>query len=78
MVAEKEFLAFVAGVMGVDAAALALNTAYESIPQWDSVMQLRLVMEIGSEYGVDFPLEKIPDLKTLGDFWAVVSLKVNF
>ena len=60
--------------MGVDPAGLSLATQYESIPQWDSVMQLRLVMEIGSEYGVDFPLEQIPELKTLGSFWEVVRV----
>lgn len=72
MVAENVFLGFVAGVLGVDMARISLETAYETIPEWDSVMHLRLVMEIGSEYNVDFPLEKIPELKTLGEFYEYI------
>lgn len=72
MVEEDAFLQFVAGVLGVGRENLSLDTAYESIPEWDSVMHLRLVMEIGSEYNIDFPIEKIPCLKTLGEFYEYV------
>jgi len=75
MVSEREFLDFVSNILRVDSARLSLVTAYESLPEWDSVMHIRLVMEISGEYGVDFPLERIPELKTLSDFWQVVSMK---
>ena len=45
MNAEREFLDFAAGLFGVDPSALSLATAYGSLPEWGSVMQLRLVME---------------------------------
>lgn len=67
-----EFLAFVATVLDVDRGQVALETAYESIPAWDSVMHLRLVMEIGDRFKVDIPLERVPELKTLGDFYGLV------
>ncbi len=41
MVDDAEFLKFVAGVLDVPVASISLQTAYESIPQWDSVMHLR-------------------------------------
>ena len=72
MVAEKDFLSFVAGILEVGADSLSLDTAYESIPQWDSVMQLRLTLEIGSEYGVEIPVDEIAGIRTLGQFYGYV------
>ena len=69
MVQESEFLRFVAGVMGVSAEKLSLATAYGTIPEWDSVMHLRLVMGTEAAYGVSFPLEMVPELRTLADFY---------
>ena len=68
MVQESDFIRFAAGVMGVSAEKLTLDTAYGSIPEWDSVMHLRLVMEMEAAYGVSLPIAVIPELKTLGDF----------
>ena len=70
MNAEREFLDFAAGLFGVDPSALSLATAYGSLPQWDSVMQLRLVMEFEAKYGVSIALEEVPAMTTLGDFLA--------
>ena len=64
------FLAFAARVLGVPAARLSPDTAYGTIPEWDSVMHLRLVMEFEAAYGVSIPLEDVAELKTLGDFHA--------
>ena len=68
MTTAGEFLDFVATVLRRDRAALSLETAYGSIPEWDSVMHLRLVMEIEGKYGVDIPMEKVPEIRTLKDF----------
>ena len=64
------FLAFAARVLGVPASGLSLDTAYGSIPEWDSIMHLRLVMEFEAAYGASIPLEAVPEIKTLGDFHA--------
>ena len=69
MVQESDFIRFAAGVMGVSAEKLSLETACGSIPEWDSVMHLRLVMEAEAAYGVSFPLEMVPELRTLADFY---------
>lgn len=73
MTTEKEFLAFVASILEVPAESLSLETAYESIPEWDSVMQLRLVMELTSEYGADIPVDEIAEIKSLGQFYAYLN-----
>lgn len=73
MVSVEKYLEFVASVLEVSVESLSLETAYESIPQWDSVMHLRLVMELGAEFNVDIPLEKVPELDTLAKFYEYVK-----
>lgn len=72
---EKEFLRFVAGILDVPVESIALDTAYESIPEWDSVMHLRLTLEIGAEYGVDIPVDEIVNIKTLAGFYMYLRDK---
>lgn len=70
---EQEFLTFVASILDVPVEKISLATGYESISEWDSVMQLRLTLEIGSEYGVEIPVDEIANIKTLGQFFAYVK-----
>lgn len=64
----EAFLAFAASVFNVARETLSGATAYESIPAWDSVNHLRLVMEAEARFGVHYALEQIPELKKLDDF----------
>ena len=73
MVDEKDFLVYVAGVLDVKPESITLDTTYESIPEWDSIMQLRLTLEIGTEYGVEIPVDEIADIKTLRQFYKYVN-----
>jgi len=64
----EEFLEFAATVLGVPSGTLTPETAYGSLPEWDSIMHLRLVMETEAHYGSSIPLEVVPTLLTLADF----------
>ena len=68
MVAANEFLEFAAGILDLPASDLSLDTAYGSVPAWDSVMHLRLTLEIESKYGVEIPVDEIADIRTLREF----------
>ena len=68
-------LDFAAQVLGVPRESVSTATAYETIPEWDGVMHLRLVMEIQDRFGVDIPIERVPDLKTLGDFFSLLLIR---
>lgn len=63
-----DFLDFAAEVLGVPRADLSPETAYGSLPAWDSVMHLRLVMETEARYGRPIPMEVVPRLLRLADF----------
>lgn len=64
----EAFLTFAAGVLKVPRGTLSGDSACGSIPEWDSVNHLRLVMEAEPRFGVSYPLERIPELKKIDDF----------
>jgi acyl carrier protein len=63
-----EFIIFVSGIMEVKPENLSANTRYNTIPEWDSLMQFRLVAEIEEKYKMEIPIDSIPELLTLKDF----------
>lgn len=65
----QEFLTFVAGVMQVNPAELSGETRFKEYKKWDSLMHMRLVMEIEEEYDVEIPIDEVPNIKTLSDFY---------
>lgn len=69
----QDFLNFAADVLEVDPSTLSGETAYESIPQWDSLAHMRLVMEIEEEYGIEVPIEEMPNRKTLASLYELVK-----
>lgn len=72
-VTADEFLTFVASILDVPVGKISLATGYESIPEWDSVMQLRLTLEIGSAYDVEIPVDEVAGIKTLADFYRYLK-----
>lgn len=69
----KEFIDFIAGVMEVDPSELDENTAYGQIEKWDSLMHMRLVMEVEEEYDTEIPIDEVPNIKTLKDLYKYVE-----
>ncbi len=70
---EEKFIAFIAEIMDIDLEKISLDTAYGSIDSWDSLMHMRLVMEIESEFQVDIPMSEIPKINTLRDFYQYIQ-----
>ena len=68
----KEFLSFIAGIFEVDASELSAETAYGEYEKWDSMMQLRLIMEVEEAYEVEIPIDEVPNIRTLGDLYQYI------
>ena len=68
---EQEFLDFARRTLKVREASLDLG--YGDVPEWDSVMQLLFVMKFQAEYGVDVSIQLVPELKTLRDFYGLLT-----
>jgi len=67
---QEQFLQFVASLLGVNRTQLSMDTAYQSIPEWDSLSHMRLIMEIEVEYGIEIPIELMAELLTLDALYA--------
>lgn len=69
----QEFIQFIAEILEVESGTLTLDSTQEEIETWDSLMQLRLVGEVETRYGITIPMEEISDIKTIGDFYRFVK-----
>ena len=69
MADEREFLSFAAGVLGVSPDVLSFETSYGSIPEWDSMAHLRLVMAVQPRYGVEIPFADVTNVTSLWEFF---------
>lgn len=69
----QDFINFVASVMEVDPSEINEDTAYGSIEKWDSMMHMRLVMEIEEEYDIDIPIDEVPNIRTIKDFYNYID-----
>jgi acyl carrier protein len=58
--------AVTAAVFGVDADALTDDASPKTIPEWDSVGHLELVLALEAEFGVQFAVDEIATLNSLG------------
>ena len=68
----EDFLRFAAGIFEVDLSEIDENTGYGTFEKWDSLMQLRLIMETEETYGIEIPINAVPDIKTLKDLYAYI------
>lgn len=64
---EHAFVHFAARIFGV-LPEVVKSSGYGQIEQWDSVNHIRLAMEAEKYFGVDYPIEKIPQMRTIRDF----------
>jgi len=73
MTGEGEFFCFAAGVFGVPAEALSFETTYGSIAEWDSMAQLRLVMETATKFGVEIPFADVTNVRSLWELFRRIN-----
>ena len=69
----KDFINFIAGVMETDPSELSEDTAYGQHEKWDSLMHIRMVMEVEEKYNTEIPIDEVPDIKTLKDFYKYIQ-----
>ena len=69
MVSRDEFFAFAADVLGVAPASLSFETTLGTIPEWDSMAQLRLVVEMESRWGASVPFADVPKATSLWELF---------
>ncbi len=73
IVSAADFFTWAAGVFGVAPKHLSFETTYASIPEWDSMAQLRLVMETQSHFGVEIPFADATEIRSLWEFFRRIN-----
>jgi acyl carrier protein len=58
--------AIVGAIMNVDAAALDRSSSPDTIPAWDSLRHLQLVLALEEAFGIQFAVEDIESMGTVG------------
>lgn len=69
----QDFLNFIAGLFECEPEGVSMDTAYGEHEKWDSMMMLRLIMEVEEEYEISIPLEDAWKIKTLADVYRYVE-----
>lgn len=55
--------------------AVAVDTVMRSLPRWDSLKHLMLMVEIEKKFGVEITPQDIQSVTTVGDIIAIVTNK---
>ena len=63
--------------MAVDGSRISDDDSPKSLPQWDSVKHLELLMAIEAEFGVQFSPDEMAQLNTIGLIRQRLGLEAN-
>lgn len=63
---DRRFREVIEAVLGVDGNAITDADSPKSIPQWDSVTHLSLLLALETEFGVQFSPDEMAQLSNIG------------
>ena len=66
-----------AGVLGVPVQKLTDETSQQTIPSWDSLTHLKLVMELEKEFNIAFNTEEVFAIDTIGKICESVKKHIR-
>ena len=53
-------------MLGIEAGAIRDTDSPKSLPQWDSVMHLQLLLALEAEFGIQFSPDEMAQLSSIG------------
>lgn len=71
---EEKILCVLKNVLGLASATTALSQ--QNCDKWDSLRHLNLIVELESEFGVEFDPEEIAEMKSLEDIERILKQKL--
>lgn len=57
---EQQIFQTIAATFSVDPATININTSQHQLKGWDSLGQLRLIMQLEAEFNISFTIDEIP------------------
>lgn len=70
---EEKFLKIIAEVINADVSELTMDLEYKKDERWDSLAMMNIVMELEEQFDVSIPIEKLADVKKLGDLYEMIK-----
>ncbi|HEV2287821.1 MAG TPA: acyl carrier protein [Candidatus Acidoferrales bacterium] len=64
-----------ADLFQVPAESITVSSSPESIPNWDSVQQLNLILAVEQEFNVQFEPEELDRMHSIGDIISQLQTK---
>jgi acyl carrier protein len=65
----------VASVLGVPLTAIDEHTSPDTVPTWDSMQHLQLVLALEDEFGVHFEVEEIEAMQRVGVIVSILDAR---
>jgi acyl carrier protein len=62
--------------LALDAETVTLDLSYNSIPEWDSIAHMHVVMALEEAFGINFTDAEIPELTTVSKVVAAVERRL--
>jgi len=77
MQTEQKIIGIIARTFLVEASTLNSQTRQEELKAWDSLGQLRLLMQLEAEFGVSFTMDEIPTLTSISKIAESIRSKAK-
>lgn len=68
-----DFIRFAASIFEVPEQDLTPETEYGKYSKWDSIMHIRLIMEVEDAYNIEIPMDEVPGIRTLADLYGYIK-----
>jgi acyl carrier protein len=70
---ENEVIALIAEILEINESEISVQTAFVTIPNWDSLAHLQIIAEFEDAFKVKIPIEKMPEIKTVQDLLSFIQ-----
>jgi acyl carrier protein len=71
----EQLTRILADTLGISACEIGDDSSMDTLPAWDSVAHLNLVMSIEQEFGVQFSPEELMEMRSLPAIEALLAKK---
>jgi len=74
---EQRIIRIMASTFAVDESQINRTTNRSDLKNWDSLGQLRLVMQLEAEFGISFSIDEIPELSSVEKIKSMINELMN-
>jgi acyl carrier protein len=69
----QKLIDIAARILRVAPERVTLESTRDTLPEWDSLAHVRMIMEIEDEFEIEIPINDIPKIRKLNDFMKYIE-----